>query len=125
MDAGEIGAGHSVTALYEIVRVDDATDLLATVRIRHKDPEDERPIEYNYPLTRGNVYSDLADTSKSFQFATAVATFAELLRKSPYAKHVSYELVNEIAQGSAGKYEERHEFIGLVNQATALHKRGY
>ena len=125
VDAGEIGAGHSVTALYEIVRVDDATDLLATVHIRHKDPEDERPIEYNYPLTRGNVYSDLADTSKSFQFATAVATFAELLRKSPYAKHVSYELVNEIAQGSAGKYEERHEFIGLVNQATALHKRGY
>jgi Ca-activated chloride channel family protein len=125
VDAGEIGAGHSVTALYEIVRVDDATDLLATVRIRHKDPEDERPTEYSYPLTRGNVYSQLADASKSFQFATAVATFAELLRNSPYAKHVSYELVTEIARGSAGKWADRQEFVELVSKATALHKRGY
>ena len=122
VDAGEIGAGHSVTALYEVVLTDPSIDHLAKVRVRHKKPVTEEVTEYNYPLTRNEVKSSLSNASRSFKFAAAVAAFAELLRGSPYAKNVSYELVKEIAENAAGKRQERQEFVGLVEKAIRIHQ---
>ena len=118
VDAGEIGAGHAVTALYEVVMNPGSQDLLARVRVRHKDPNDgERVTEHSYAMTRAEVRADLSSTSESMQFAAAVAAFAELLRGSTYASHLSYELVREIAQGATSEQADRKEFLALVDAA--------
>lgn len=100
-DAGEIGAGHTVTAMYELVLVpgSDAQEV-ATVRIRHKEPDGYKATESAFPLRRMELKGKLVDASHDLQFSTAVAAFAEILRDSPYAKGLSYDLVHEVAAAS-------------------------
>ena len=117
VDAGEIGAGHTVTALYEIKMKKGAKRKLATVRVRHKQPDGYKASEEAFDLTDADVRARVADASKDFQFAAAVAAFAEILRESPYAKSISLDLVEEIAKASAGNREDRKEFLGLVKKA--------
>ncbi len=121
VDAGEIGAGHTVTALYELVLTDKKVNKLATVRIRHKEPQGAHAKEQSFLLTRNDLRDSVHQASKDFQFATAVAGFAEIMRGSPYAKHLSLDLVEEIAKGGtvAGQ-ADREEFIGLVEKAKKL-----
>ncbi|QDG54858.1 DUF3520 domain-containing protein [Persicimonas caeni] len=124
VDAGEIGAGHTVTALYELVLTDKGakeSNKLGTVRIRAKKPDGAKASEQAFLLTRGDLKSSIREASKDFQFATAVAGFAEILRESPYAKNLSYDLIEEIAQGAtvAGQ-QDRQEFLQLVKKAKKL-----
>ena len=121
VDAGEIGAGHTVTALYEVVLNDTDQNKLATVRVRHKEPQGAKAKEQAFLLTRNDVRDSVREASKDFQFATAVAGFAEILRGSPYAKGLSFELIEEIARGGtmAGQ-EDRQEFLELVKKAKKL-----
>ena len=124
VDAGEIGAGHSVTALYEVVMDDAYEGTLAYVRMRHKEPEGYKASEQTFMLSSSGVYKKLADASKSFQFAAAVAGFAEILRKSPYASNLSYDLIKEVAEGSSSRNQkDRQEFITLVEKAKRLDRR--
>ncbi len=121
VDAGEIGAGHSVTALYEVkLKGEQPTDTIATVRVRHKKPDGFKASEAEFRFTNRDIRTTVSKASKDFQFATAVAGFAEVLRGSPYAKNLSYDLVLEVAESSTNGRKDRKEFVKLVKQAKRL-----
>ncbi|QDG50466.1 DUF3520 domain-containing protein [Persicimonas caeni] len=125
VDAGEIGAGHTVTALYEMVLTDKAKDAkkLATVRIRAKKPDGAKASEQAFLLTHGDLKDSIRKASKDFQFAAAVAGFAELLRGSKYANALNYDLIHEIAKsGTSAGQQDRQEFLKLVEKAKSLQK---
>jgi len=138
-DAGEIGAGHTVTALYEIVpagkpveapkvdelkyqksnRLSDAAasgDLL-TLKLRYKAPEGTQSTALEYPLKDSGA--DFGKASADFKFASAVASFGMLLRHSNYKGTSTFDGVLEIAESSKGedKAGYRTEFIELVKKA--------
>lgn len=129
VDAGEIGAGHSVTALYEVVLTDaaarsSADTHLASVRIRAKKPTGTRAAEQEFALTTRQLHTSLAEASADFQFATAVAGFAEHLRNSPYAEHISLALLAELAaSASRPDQADRQEFLALLAQVQKRHGR--
>ena len=130
-DAGEIGAGHSVTVLYEIVPADSKMELgeselkyasdsegvmgdeLLTVNIRYKEPEGSESKLLTYPVNK-SLYSD--KMSADMNFASCVAEFGMLLRNSRYIGDVTYKDVS--AQLSRYDYSDddyKDEFIYLVN----------
>ena len=124
VDAGEIGAGHTVTALYEVKLNRRAKGKLATVRIRAKKPDGYTAAEQAFHLRDGDIRKRVSDASRDFQFAAAVAMFAEKLRESPYAKKIGFDLIEEIAKSATGnRDEDRREFLALLKQARRL-KRG-
>ncbi len=100
VDAGEIGAGHSVTALYEmepVAGLEDPDTPLATVRLRWQEPDSGEVIEAERTLTLGDVAQSFTEANPRFQLAIAVAEFAEILKNSPYAEGSTLEdLADEI-----------------------------
>ncbi|TWT42741.1 YfbK domain-containing protein [Botrimarina hoheduenensis] len=148
-DAGEIGAGHTVTALYEIVPtglaegVDplkyqqepaersaqtakaDAPELpespeLLTLKIRYKQPDGDTSTKLEFPLV--DEEASLTDASADFQFASAVAEFGLLLRNSQHRGAASYDAVLQRAESNLGDdpHGDRAEFLGLVREAKRL-----
>jgi Ca-activated chloride channel family protein len=117
-DAGELGAGHSVTALYEIVPVSAARGRVATVRLRYKAPDGDvsQPIDAE-AIDRGTT---IWDSSPDFQFAAAVAEFGMLLRNSASKGTSSYADVLAMSRASRGIDPEREEFTRMVD---AVHTR--
>lgn len=134
-DAGEIGMGHRVTALYEIIlqkegltsKVDalkyqssrtSNSDELATVKIRYKSPEGNTSMLMSQVIT---LHSDSIQ-SKDYHFAQTVAGFAMLLRKSKYANGLDYNTLINIAKDAKGKDTEgyRAEFIRMLEMAELL-----
>ncbi len=85
VDAGEIGAGHSVTALYEIKLAPDAFGPLAEVRLRYEDPDSGAITEQATTLEYGALARRFEDATPRFQLAAVVAEYAELLRGSYWA----------------------------------------
>lgn len=122
VDAGELGAGHQVTALYEIETYGKPKGQVATVRLRHKQPDGYKATESMFRLMPAGVHTKIGHASKDFQFATAAAAYAEILRGSPYAKKLSYALVKEVARPAVGKDKSRKEFITLVDKSKAMKK---
>ncbi len=123
VDAGEIGAGHTVTALYEVKLNRKATGKLATVRIRAKQPDGFAAAEQEFQFRDGDVRKRVSDASTDFQFASAVAMFAEVLRESPYSKAISLDLIEEVAKAATSrKQEDRREFLELVRKAKRLRR---
>lgn len=120
VDAGEVGAGHRVTALFEVRLNQTEPSSFATVRIRHKAPEAEVATEQAFPIAVSKVHTRVGDASKDFQFAVAVAGFAEILRGSKYAKALSLDLIQEVAESSMGTHKSRKEFVNLVKKARRL-----
>lgn len=123
-DAGEIGAGHTVTALYEIVptrdlKVNDETRWL-TVKLRYKQPEASESVLFENPLTGPAGQLKLA--SSDFQFASSVAACGMLLRHSQHAGQANWALVKELAQAglSHDPHGHRRGFLSLVSQAESL-----
>jgi Ca-activated chloride channel homolog len=100
-DAGEIGAGHSVTALYEIElrgnrqHVDDA---VATVYLRWQEPESGEVIEQNATFPADAIAAGFADSDPNFQLAVIAAQYAELLRQSEWAEDLTFEALLAEAQ---------------------------
>jgi Ca-activated chloride channel family protein len=118
VDAGEIGAGHTVTALYELELAGAAEGTVATVRVRHKKPDAFKATEDAFPLTDGHFHAKLGQASSDFQFAAAVAAFAELLRKSPHATTLNYAWISEIASASSTPAQtDRQEFLAMLRAA--------
>jgi len=142
-DAGEIGAGHTVTALYEIVPVEHADDIppkvdpmryqgsatlthaadtgeVMTIALRYKDPDGET----SKPLELVVVDRDvgLASTSDDFRFSAAVTEFGLLLRHSAHAGQATWSQVVELAAGAQGRDAAclRGEFVALAQDAAAL-----
>ena len=141
VDAGEIGAGHTVTALYEIVlqgssalylepsRYSPQTkvthehgDELAFVRMRYKLPGGKKSTLTEWPLTKRDMTTTIAATSDNFRFSTAVAAFGQLLRGGIYTGDMGYADITELARNARGHdtFGYRGEFIQLVNLAQSL-----
>lgn len=130
-DAGDMGASHSVTALYEIVptgskevrgSVDPLiyqqsqivpSDEVLQVKIRYKKPTEDTSILFTKAM--GDAHNSGLAT-ENFRFAAAVAEYAMLLRNSEFKGKSSYKQVLERARGARGEDKEgyRAEFIRLV-----------
>ncbi len=135
-DAGELGSGHTVTALYEIIpvgvkskfySVDELkyqktdiskeaiqSDELMTVKFRYKHPDGENSKLIIHPIKDKHLALD--NTSNNFRWSAAVAAFGMLLRESDYVNQYSYDEVVQLAKTARGDDEEgyRSEFIKMV-----------
>jgi len=137
VDAGDVGSGQTVTALYEIVPVGGPramSDLrygaprpaaVATsseygfVKIRYKAPKSDQSRLITTPIDRAAEVARFENAPQDARFATGVAAFAELLRGGRYGGSMSYDDVLRIAAGARGtdEYGYRGEFIQLVRAA--------
>lgn len=124
VDGGEVGAGHSVTALYDLVLQPGAKGSLATVRVRHKAPAvgpgSSEAREVAVKMEPSALFASLDDAPESLRFAAAVARFAEVLRKSPHAKRSELPAVEALARATKGTSEDRSELVALVRRAAEL-----
>ena len=93
VDAGEVGAGHSVTALYELKLIDDADGAMATVAVRYEDPDTGEVSELSREFQRSDLAAGFEKASPRFQMAAVVAEYAELLRGSYWAQDGSLNAV--------------------------------
>jgi len=118
VDAGEIGAGHTVTAMYEVELVKGNREELGTVRLRAKKPRGTKAAETAYLLPRNRINPTFAAASSDFRFASAVMAGAEILRGSAHAKDWSLGQVVRIATAAAGDDRDREEFVGLMKRAS-------
>lgn len=143
-DAGELGSGHTVTALYEIIPVgieagnllkpvDDLkyqqqkpersasrTDEWLTLKLRYKAPDSNSSQLLEQALTTEVLPLD--QTSENFRFAASVAGFGMLLRDSQFKGDLTYDAVSQLAREAQGEDEEgyRQEFIRLVESCNLL-----
>jgi Ca-activated chloride channel family protein len=121
VDAGEIGAGHQVTAVYEIeTRATTSADPLLTVRVRHKEPKGTDATEAAFAFGAKDLGASFDAASADLRFAFAVAAFADVLRGSEDAEHWNLEDVRAIAAASAGSDADRKELVELIDRAIAL-----
>ena len=144
VDAGEIGAGHTVTALYEIALKGDGgewhsesryqpgnadtpftpslNDEIAQIRLRYKQPDKSKSQLVQRIVQRANAVSELTNTSANFQFSAAIAGFGQLLRQSKYLVDFNYADVSDLANAARGadNFGYRTEFVQLVNLAENL-----
>lgn len=142
-DAGEMGVGHNVTALYEIVPASESIQQSASVgklkyqeqnikasaandpnifflKLRYKEPEGEE--SKLFEVAAGDNGQSLDSSSEDFRFSAAVAEFGLLLRESKYKGTSSFGAVAELARGAMGEDKEgyRNEFLTLVEVCESL-----
>jgi Ca-activated chloride channel homolog len=128
VDAGEVGAGHSVTALYDVELVDPSKTPAngIVVRMRHKPAKNtlnggsDTATEKAFEMPSSAWSPSFEEAPESYRFAVSVAAFAEILRKSPHAVEWKLADVARIAQSSSSQRPERAEFVSLVGQAARL-----
>jgi Ca-activated chloride channel homolog len=146
-DAGELGSGHTVTALYEVIPVgvesneldtldelryqkpankNDATSFageLMNIKLRYKQPDGDVSKLIQHPVMDGKL--SINHASENLRFAAAVAAFGMLLRNSAYKGEGSYHLVEQLASNATTDDAEgyRKEFLELVKKAQALIKK--
>ena len=115
-DAGEVGAGHTVTALYEVkLTSPESRGSIGTARIRYVDEQTRRTEEWTVPLrTEGELSEDLL-------FQAAVAEYAEILRGSYWAKDSSLEDVLALAEETADD-EREQQFVTMAKDTAALRR---
>lgn len=142
-DAGDLGSGHTVTALYEIIPVGVNSEFfqpvdelkyqklkvepsamkgneLMTVKFRYKKPDEETSRLIVHALTDKQV--PLNKTTDNFRWSAAVAAFGMLLRESEYVKQFTYEDVIALAEGAKGTDKEgyRREFITMARTLSGI-----
>jgi Ca-activated chloride channel family protein len=120
-DAGELGAGHTVTALYEIVpQPGTEGEPLGTLHLRYKEPAESQSRYLKHELS-GDA-QPLEETSENFRFSAAVATYAQCLRDSKHKGLATLELARELAdQARQDDLENyRADFVELVKQTESL-----
>jgi Ca-activated chloride channel family protein len=143
VDAGEIGAGHTVTALYEIALVGSSGerieglryqpavttipisihgDELALLRLRYKAPAEDHSKLLESAISQSTIIKTLTATSERFRFAAAVAAFGQQLRGGTYLGQFTYDDILNLAQSARGRdpFGYRSELINLVKLAQAL-----
>jgi Ca-activated chloride channel family protein len=142
VDAGEIGAGHTVTALYEITpagsnaELNDplrygsapaagevaADDELGFVKMRYKAPLGETSKLIEMPIGRNIAASDLDQAGNDQRFAAAVAAFGQKLKGSAYGEAMTWDEIADLANGAKGgdRNGYRAEFVQLINLAALL-----
>lgn len=150
-DAGEIGTGHTVTAVYEVVPVGVkmpgdrsvdplkyqpvepklgpaainglASEELLTVKLRYKQPDGDVSTKLEVPVVDSG--KPWQEASSDFKFVASVAQFGMLLRNSPYKGTSDYAQVLDLAQSGLGEQpdEYRQEFVELINKARQIQER--
>ncbi|OJY93626.1 MAG: hypothetical protein BGP13_04155 [Sphingobacteriales bacterium 40-81] len=144
-DAGEMGSGHIVTALYEVIPVGVKSDFvekvdalkyqknsgdinnhspeLMTVKFRYKNPDADVSKLIEHAVSDEHIA--LRNTSDNFRFAAAVAQFGMLLRDSEFKQNASFNNTLSLASSALGSDEEgyRKEFVQLVQKAGGLAKK--
>ncbi|MDY7079033.1 MAG: von Willebrand factor type A domain-containing protein [Chloroflexota bacterium] len=125
VDAGEIGVGHSVTALYEIKFHPEAPEYepAMTVYVRYEDPDTGEVTEINRSIARADFAPAFRETSVRFQLDAVVAEYAEILRESYWARESSMEDVAWEARRIAEYLphdEDVAEFVSLAERASRL-----
>ncbi len=128
VDAGELGAGHQVTAIYEIelqrgVDIDDRGDI-GEVFLRWEDPDDGDVIEIDEDIDLRDVEADWDDTADDFQLATVVAVFAEVLRENPHAG-LGFEVLGDLLEETERLADELNvrnvdELVDMIERADDL-----
>ena len=116
-DAGELGAGHTVTALYELeMRNKKSNHSILDVRLRYKFPEESQSRFFKTPVYHEPVSPK--ETTDNFRFSAAVAAFGMLLIDSKYKSDADLQLVTELAESALGDdpYSYREEFLDLVDE---------
>ncbi len=125
VDAGEINAGHSVTALYEVELTREAyrsDDRFAVVRLRWEDADRGRVDELEGDVTPAVLASRFDDADPRFRLATTVAAYAEVLRGSRWARGLDLGEVHDEARLLAGEIEDPdlEELVDLIDRAIRL-----
>ena len=145
IDAGELGAGHSVVALYEVTLAGSGSGLidplryapkdakpaaqnngeLAFVKLRYKAPAGDTSQLLTVPVTDNMRVARLADSDADFRFSAAVAAFAQQLRGSEYLHDFGYQDILALARQSRGDDDQgyRSDFLRLVGLAESLDRR--
>lgn len=123
VDAGEIGAGHAVTAIYEVELTEEgASAALGTVRIRHKAPDGDVASENAYPITPDLVQAEFAATSADFRTALSAAALAEKLRFSPHARTWNLKQVEAIAHEATNNDNDRKALVNMIRKVRQLRR---
>ena len=123
VDAGEIGAGHTATAIYAVQLRPNAEGRIATMQLRWQDPDTRQVKEINGNVNTYDLAARFEDTSPRYQLATTVAQFAEILRRSPYTGEVGLAQLRSYAERVArelGDDADVQEFAQLVSRAAEL-----
>ncbi len=127
VDAGEIGAGHSVTALYEVQLVNprSASDELAVISLRWEDPETGERKEMTEPVSTADLAPGYDRTAPEFQLTSTVAWWGEILRESPYVQNsevVTLDAIakeaNRISSDVLADSEQASEFADLATRTS-------
>jgi Ca-activated chloride channel family protein len=144
-DAGDMGSGHSVTALYEVIPAGVKTDLLdkvdplkytpvkskelssagkelMTIKLRFKKPDGDKSRLIEQPVA--DTRKSWRDASENFRFAAAVAGYGMLLRNSEFKGNLNYQTIQQMAKTALGTDKEgyRKEFLQLVATTAKLNK---
>jgi Ca-activated chloride channel family protein len=141
IDAGDIGAGHTVTALYEIVlagsggerigdlryskpasREHDNSNELAFVKLRYKQPGQEQSLLVSQAISKDGLRSSISEGSTDLRFAASVAGFGQLLKGGSFTGNWSYSDALVLARNARGQdpHGYRSEFIHLIELAQSL-----
>jgi Ca-activated chloride channel family protein len=124
VDGGEIGPGHEVTALYQLALVPHPAQApLATVRLRARPPDGEEPArEWTTQLPLQDLAPSFAQASPDLHAAFTAASFAELLRGSPWVEDLDYAALQQLAEAhdrGLPEDEEIRSLIALADELTA------
>ncbi|MCK5125804.1 MAG: von Willebrand factor type A domain-containing protein [candidate division Zixibacteria bacterium] len=119
-DGGEVGAGHSVTALYEVKFTNhNAHGVVGTVYVRYKDPESFKVSEFNEDITHNDFTRRFYNSSPEFRLAAVSAEFAEILRASYWARDSKLSDLFQVAKvvNSELDSDESQELLNMIKSA--------
>jgi len=125
-DAGEIGAGHAVTALYELQFRPGLAERFGTVRLRYRLPHTGLLREVESPLANAAIRPTLAEASPATRVAIVVAAFAEKLRGSYWVRELGWPKLQELYAGLPAEWLRRREVAELgtlIDAAARLDRR--
>ncbi len=122
VDAGEIGAGHTATAIYAVQLVPDASGRVATVQLRWEDPDTHEVTEIAGDLNTSDLGTSFEQMAAHYQLSVVVAHYAEALRGSPWAEGVTIDQLAVRAERIAAQLDDLDvaEFATLVDQASQI-----
>jgi Ca-activated chloride channel family protein len=124
VDAGELGAGHSATALYAVQFRPGTQGRIATVQLRWQDPETYEVHEINGNLNTWDLATDFNQAAPHFRLAVLAGEYAEVLRQSPWSGHISVEQIYNLAAPLPQEISwdpKVGEFIYLLSRASEMH----
>lgn len=123
VDAGDIGAGHAVTGLYELDLVDAPEGKLADVRLRYKEPTSDTSELLEYTANAEDRYASFDDAPDRFRLAAGVAEFAEILRGTNHSTGSRFgDVYTTVDEATAGALSDpsTFELLDLVDRASRL-----